>query len=69
MHIAFDTHEIVMAKGIPSEIFFPGARALNVRDHAARSEILKLFPEWRCPPHRPMTARRLVTTREAEALI
>ena len=69
VHIAFDTHEIVMAEGIPSESFFPGAEALNALDAAARDEILALFPEWRCPHLRPSTARQVVTTREAKALI
>jgi peroxidase len=69
VHIAFDTHEIVMAEGIASESFFPGAEALNALDDAARSEILTLFPQWRCPVHRPTTARPVVTTREAKVLI
>jgi peroxidase len=69
VHIAFDTHEIVMAEGIASESFFPGAEALNALDDAARSEILTLFPQWRCPAHRPTTARPVVTTREAKPLM
>ncbi|SMX31006.1 peroxidase family protein [Octadecabacter ascidiaceicola] len=69
IHIAFNTHEIVMAEGIPSESFFPGAEALNALDRAARDEILTLFPEWRCPHLRPHAARRVVTTREAKALL
>ncbi|AKS45912.1 peroxidase [Octadecabacter temperatus] len=69
VHIAFDTHEIVMAEGIPSESFFPGAEALNALDQAARDEILALFPEWRCPHLRPTAARQVITPREAKALI
>ncbi len=69
IHIAFDTHEIVMAEGIPSESFFPGAEALNALDQAARDEILALFPEWRCPHLRPTAARQVITPREAKALI
>lgn len=69
VHIAFDTHQIVMAEGIPSESFFPGAEALNALDEAARDEILTLFPECRCPAHRPVAARQIVTAREAKTLI
>ncbi|MBU2993184.1 MULTISPECIES: peroxidase family protein [unclassified Octadecabacter] len=69
VHIAFDAHEIVVAEGIPSESFFPGAEALSALDNAARDEILTLFPEWRCPHLRPAAARKVLTLREAKALI
>lgn len=69
MHIAFDSHQIVMAEGIPSESFFPGAEALDALDNAARDEILTLFPQWRCPHLRPTSARPVITAREAKALI
>lgn len=69
VHMAFESHQIVIAEGIPSESFFPGAEALNALDHAARDEILTLFPEWRCPHLRPHAARQVVTAREAKALI
>lgn len=65
----FDTHQIVMAEGIPSESFFPDAEALNALDQATRDEILTLFPEWRCPHLRPQAARHVMTAREARALI
>ncbi|WP_336247093.1 peroxidase family protein [Octadecabacter dasysiphoniae] len=68
IHIAFDTHQIVIAEGIPSESFFPGAEALSALDQAARDEILALFPQWRCPHLRPQAARHIVTAREAKAL-
>ena len=69
VHIAFDTHEIVIAEGIASESFFPGAEALNALDTAARDEILALFPEWLCPHLRPTSARQVITPREVKALI
>ena len=69
VHIAFDDHQIVIAEGIPSESFFPGAEALSALDQAARDEILTLFPEWRCPAHRPKAARQVVTMNEARSLI
>ena len=68
VHIAFDSHQIVIAEGIPSESFFPGAEALNALDQAARNEILTLFPEWACPHLRPEAARPVVTAREVQAL-
>ncbi|WP_296419305.1 peroxidase family protein [Pseudooctadecabacter sp.] len=68
VHIAFADHQIVMAEGIPSESFFPGAEAMNALDAAARAEILALFPEWDCPHLRPQTARPTVTAREARPL-
>lgn len=69
VHIAFEAHEIVMAEGIPSESFFPGTEAINALDQTARDEILSLFPEWRCPAHRPVAARPVVTLREAQNLM
>lgn len=69
VHIAFATHEVVIAEGIPSESFFPGTEAINALDQAARNEILSLFPEWRCPAHRPVAARQVVTPREAQNLL
>lgn len=44
-HIMFESHQIVIAEGIPSESFYPGKQALGVLDCAARDEILALFPE------------------------
>ncbi len=69
VHIAFDTHEIVIAEGIPSESFFPGAQALNALDQAARDEILTLFPQWRSENLRPIAARKVITPKEARSLI
>lgn len=68
VHIAFDSHQIVIAEGIPSESFFPGAEALSALDQAARDEILTLFPHWRCPHMRPKTARQVITQSEARNL-
>ncbi|SLN17091.1 peroxidase family protein [Pseudooctadecabacter jejudonensis] len=68
VHIAFDSHQIVMSEGIPSESFYPGAAALNALDAAARAEILTLFPEWACPHLRPETARPTLTKGETRAL-
>jgi len=69
IHIAFDDHQIVIAEGIPSESFFPGAEALSALDQSARAEILALFPEWACPHMRPTSARPVVSAREAKTLV
>lgn len=42
-HLMFDAHEIVLAEGIPTESFLPGAYILQ--DGALREEIAAIFPE------------------------
>lgn len=44
-HMLFDRHEVVWAEGAPSESFHPGQQGWKAIDHAARAEILGLFPE------------------------
>ncbi len=44
IHILFDSHQIVLAEGIPSESFHPGVIALSSLEDAARAEVLALFP-------------------------
>ncbi|MDH5452154.1 MAG: Hint domain-containing protein [Paracoccaceae bacterium] len=44
-HILFDRHEIILAEGSPSESFHPGQQGLAAFDHAARDEVLALFPD------------------------
>ncbi|MEO0830380.1 MAG: Hint domain-containing protein, partial [Pseudomonadota bacterium] len=46
-HMLFDTHEIVIANGAPSESFYPGAFGLDTVDDPGRDEIFRLFPELR----------------------
>lgn len=69
VHILFDTHEIVVAEGAPSESFFPGDFML-ARDVALRTEMLEFFPELSTGglANLPDTARRVLTGREAEVL-
>lgn len=69
VHIAFERHQIVIAEGIPSESFYPGAQALSALDTAARDEILALFPHWACPHMRPDLARPVLTTAEARTVV
>lgn len=44
IHMAFDSHEIVTAAGIPSESFHPGEMGLGALGKATRDELLTLFP-------------------------
>jgi len=43
-HMLFDSHEIVMAEGAPSESFHPGKQGWGTLAEEARAEILTLFP-------------------------
>ncbi|WP_165390354.1 Hint domain-containing protein [Thalassococcus sp. S3] len=44
IHILFDQHQVVFADGMPSESFHPGAQGLDAIGHAARAEVIRLFP-------------------------
>lgn len=46
-HILFDQHELVYSAGIETESFHPGQQGWESLSHAARTEILDLFPELR----------------------
>lgn len=45
IHVLFADHQIVIADGIPSESFHPGATGLQAMAEASRAEILRLFPQ------------------------
>lgn len=49
-HIMFDTHQIVMAEGVASESFHPGAQGIRGLSDAARAELFDLFPELALDP-------------------
>lgn len=69
IHLAFDCHQIVMAEGIPTESFYPGAEALSALDQATRDEVLRLFPEWAGGHPAPIdTARPVLTVGETRAI-
>jgi len=71
VHLMFAGHEIVVAAGVPSESFNPGAAFLR-RDSATRDELAALFPDLPdprqtgAPLHRP--ARPMPAGAEARAL-
>lgn len=46
-NLVFDSHEIVLASGLPVETFHPSAKALDRVDGATRAELLSLFPNLR----------------------
>ncbi|WP_299349314.1 Hint domain-containing protein [uncultured Shimia sp.] len=44
-HLLFDSHQIIMSDGMPTESFHPGEVTIDQFEHEARDEILRLFPE------------------------
>ncbi len=45
IHVLTDSHQILLAEGIPSESFHPGAVFLDAASEETRAELLALFPE------------------------
>ncbi len=43
-HVLFDSHQIMLTEGLPTESFHPGDYALRDIDACARQELLRLFP-------------------------
>lgn len=46
-HLLFDRHQIILAEGIAAESFHPADQSISALDHAAREEVLRIFPELR----------------------
>lgn len=68
-HLMFDSHQIVLAEGIPSESFHPGDIALGALSEASRDELFGIFPELApCPHAYGPSARKSLKRREAELL-
>ena len=57
-HFCLDTHEIVLANGLPCETLLPGPAALCALEPGALSELLALFPGL--ATLRPASAPRMV---------
>lgn len=69
-HMLFDSHQIVIANGAPSESFFPGGYGLDTLSDPSRDEIFRLFPELRTNVGAYGPASRVcVRASEARALI
>jgi hypothetical protein len=73
-HVLFDTHEIMMTEGLPTESFHPGDYALREMEAASRRELLAILPVLAEPGSGPPTARmalrgwegRLLQSRQPE---
>lgn len=46
-HMMFDSHQVVLANGAPSESFHPGGIALETLEARARDELFAVFPDLR----------------------
>lgn len=69
VHMLFDTHQIVIANGAPSESFYPGGSGLDAIEDAARAEVFTLFPKLRSDVASYGPASRLcVEPQEARAM-
>lgn len=69
-HLLFDRHQIVLAEGIAAESFHPADQSINALDHAARDEVLRIFPELRgtATAYGPL-ARPAIGAAEARAFL
>ncbi|MEL6642868.1 MAG: Hint domain-containing protein [Pseudomonadota bacterium] len=44
-HVMFDTHQVMMTEGVPTESFYPGQYSLAAIEDETRRELFELFPE------------------------
>lgn len=67
LHLAFDSHEVILADGAWIESFQPGDWTLKGMGNAQRQEILEIFPELRTAsgPARDRAARRTLGRHES----
>lgn len=59
VHLLFDSHEVIIAEGAPSESLFTGPEALKAIPADSREEMWSLFPQLRHETYRPMPARHI----------
>jgi len=55
-HVLFDSHQVILAEGAPTESLYTGSEALKMVSPAARTEILTLFPELQTESYAPPPA-------------
>ena len=67
IHLLFESHQIVLAEGIPSESFHPGETALDGMQQEALRELLELFPELCTDGYGP-AARPAMKVQEARRM-
>ena len=68
-HLLLDSHDILLANGLPSESFLPGGHAVEGLDEATRAELMQLFPELCDPDAARMTdAAESLNRRQAAVL-
>ncbi|MEM9012798.1 MAG: Hint domain-containing protein [Pseudomonadota bacterium] len=61
-HVMFDSHEIVLSEGLATESFHVAEQSLSALDEAARTELLKLFPDL---PEKAAAASTVLPTLKA----
>ncbi|MBV0912431.1 Hint domain-containing protein [Anianabacter salinae] len=44
VHLLFDSHQIVLSEGVPTESLYPGPFAIDAMTEDARREVLEIFP-------------------------
>ncbi|WP_309667103.1 Hint domain-containing protein, partial [Tabrizicola sp.] len=69
VHVLFDQHEVIRSDGIWTESFQPAGRMLSMLDHAAREELLALFPELASDDCPLEAARPTLKAHEARVLL
>lgn len=68
-HILFDSHQLLLANGAPTESLYTGPEALKHLPVDSRTEILTLFPDLaRHPGIAPCPARKLIPGKRAKVM-
>lgn len=68
VHLLFDSHQVTLANGAPSESFHPGHWSLSAMGREARDEIVAAVPRAADPARYGPAARPAIRVREARAL-
>ncbi|MBV0913530.1 Hint domain-containing protein [Anianabacter salinae] len=68
-HVLFDTHQIILTEGLPTESFHPGVYSMSELDEEVREELVLLFPQLARPDGYGKTARIALRPWEAHVLL